>query len=168
MTTGLAVSAFNLAESHVHRSVFDFTFQTFLVPSSTSETIEQTTPTTDVLVLNKFQTLSQNSGNASFVSHSLQVIVPTLGGCVVSALRDVAGGSFLGEEVVGTATSRPDGGGGGFDEGGREQKAAEDIECGSRRCEENGAENSRRGGNFRHGGEFRTGRTERGDWRGGE
>ena len=104
MTTGLAVSAFNLAESHVHASVFDFTFQTFLVPSSTSETIEQTTPT-DV-VLNKFQTLSQNSGNASFVSHSLQVIVPTLGGCVVSALRDVAGGSFLGEEVVGTATSR--------------------------------------------------------------
>ena len=107
MTTGLAVSAFNLCESHVHRSVFDFTFQTFLVPSSTSETIvEQTTPTTDVLVLNKFQTLSQNSGNASFVSHSLQVIVPTLGGCVVSALRDVAGGSFLGEEAVGTATSR--------------------------------------------------------------
>ena len=104
VTTGLAVSAFNLAESHVHASVFDFTFQTFLVPSSTSETIEQTTPT-DV-VLNKFQTLSQNSGNASFVSHSLQVIVPTLGGCVVSALRDVAGGSFLGEEVVGTATSR--------------------------------------------------------------
>ena len=104
MTTGLAVSAFNLAESHVHASVFDFTFQTFLVPSSTSETIEQTTPT-DV-VLNKFQTLSQNSGNASFVSHSLQVIVPTLGGCVVSALRDVAGGSFLGEEAVGTATSR--------------------------------------------------------------
>ena len=107
VTTGLAVSAFNLAESHVHASVFDFTFQTFLVPSSTSETIvEQTTPTTDVLVLNKFQTLSQNSGNASFVSHSLQVIVPTLGGCVVSALRDVAGGSFLGEEAVGTATSR--------------------------------------------------------------
>ena len=104
VTTGLAVSAFNLAESHVHASVFDFTFQTFLVPSSTSETIEQTTPT-DV-VLNKFQTLSQNSGNASFVSHSLQVIVPTLGGCVVSALRDVAGGSFLGEEAVGTATSR--------------------------------------------------------------
>ena len=107
VTTGLAVSAFNLAESHVHASVFDFTFQTFLVPLSTSETIvEQTTPTTDVLVLNKFQTLSQNSGNASFVSHSLQVIVPTLGGCVVSALRDVAGGSFLGEEAVGTATSR--------------------------------------------------------------
>ena len=107
VTTGLAVSAFNLAESHVHASVFDFTFQTFLVPSSTSETIvEQTTPTTDVLVLNKFQTLSQNSGNASFVSHSLQVIVPTVGGCVVSALRDVAGGSFLGEEAVGTATSR--------------------------------------------------------------
>lgn len=104
VTTGLAVSAFNLAESHVHASVFDFTFQTFLVPSSTSETIEQTTPT-DV-VLNKFQTLSQNSGNASFVSHSLQVIVPTLGGCVVSALRDVAGGSFLGEEAVGTAKSR--------------------------------------------------------------
>ena len=106
VTTGLAVSAFNLAESHVHASVFDFTFQTFLVPSSTSETtIEQTTTPTDV-VLNKFQTLSQNSGNASFVSHSLQVIVPTLGGCVVSALRDVAGGSFLGEEAVGTATSR--------------------------------------------------------------
>lgn len=103
VTTGLAVSAFNLAESHVHASVFDFTFQTFLVPSS-SETIEQTTPT-DV-VLNKFQTLSQNSGNASFVSHSLQVIVPTLGGCVVSALRDLAGGSFFGEEAVGTATSR--------------------------------------------------------------
>ena len=104
MTTGLAVSAFNLAESHVHASVFAFTFQTFLVPSS-SETIAQTTIKTDV-VLNKFQTLSQNSGNASFVSHSLQVIVPTLGGCVVSALRDVAGGSFLGEEAVGTATSR--------------------------------------------------------------
>ena len=104
MTTGLAVSAFNLAESHVHASVFDFTFQTFLVPSS-SETIAQTTIKTDV-VLNKFQTLSQNSGNASFVSHSLQVIVPTLGGCVVSALRDLAGGSFLGEEAVGTATSR--------------------------------------------------------------
>ena len=104
VTTGLAVSAFNLAESHVHASVFDFTFQTFLVPSS-SETIAQTTIKTDV-VLNKFQTLSQNSGNASFVSHSLQVIVPTLGGCVVSALRDLAGGSFLGEEAVGTATSR--------------------------------------------------------------
>jgi H+/Cl- antiporter ClcA len=74
------------------------------VPSS-SETIAQTTIKTDV-VLNKFQTLSQNSGNASFVSHSLQVIVPTLGGCVVSALRDLAGGSFLGEEAVGTATSR--------------------------------------------------------------
>ena len=104
VTTGLAVSAFNLAESHVHASVFAFTFQTFLVPSS-SETIAQTTIKTDV-VLNKFQTLSQNSGNASFVSHSLQVIVPTLGGCVVSALRDLAGGSFLGEEAVGTATSR--------------------------------------------------------------
>ena len=64
--------------------------------------------------------------------------------------------------------SSGDGGGGGFDEGGREQKRDEDIECGSRRCEENGVENSRRGGNFRHGGEFRTGRTERGDWRGGE
>ena len=105
VTTGLAVSAFNLCESHVHRSVFDFTFQTFLVAPTSETTIEQTTTPTDV-VLNKFQTLSQNSGNASFVSHSLQVIVPTLGGCVVSALRDVAGGSFLGEEAVGTATSR--------------------------------------------------------------
>ena len=105
VTTGLAVSAFNLAESHVHASVFDFTFQTFLVAPTSETTIEQTTTPTDV-VLNKFQTLSQNSGNASFVSHSLQVIVPTLGGCVVSALRDVAGGSFLGEEAVGTATSR--------------------------------------------------------------
>ena len=105
VTTGLAVSAFNLAESHVHAAVFDFTFQTFLVAPTSETTIEQTTTPTDV-VLNKFQTLSQNSGNASFVSHSLQVIVPTLGGCVVSALRDVAGGSFLGEEAVGTATSR--------------------------------------------------------------
>ena len=58
--------------------------------------------------------------------------------------------------------------GGGL-EGRREQKRHdEDIECGSRRCEENGVENSRRGGDFRHGREFRTGRTKRGDWRGGE
>ena len=106
VTTGLAVSAFNLAESHVHASVFDFTFQTFLVAPSETDVDVLTTETTNELLLNKFQTLSQNSGNASFVSHSLQVIVPTLGGCVVSALRDVAGGSFLGEEAVGTATSR--------------------------------------------------------------
>ena len=106
MTTGLAVSAFNLAESHVHASVFDFTFQTFLVAPSETDVDVLTTETTNEMLLNKFQTLSQNSGNASFVSHSLQVIVPTLGGCVVSALRDVAGGSFLGEEAVGTATSR--------------------------------------------------------------
>ena len=106
VTTGLAVSAFNLAESHVHASVFDFTFQTFLVAPSETDADVLTTETTNELLLNKFQTLSQNSGNASFVSHSLQVIVPTLGGCVVSALRDVAGGSFLGEEAVGTATSR--------------------------------------------------------------
>ena len=106
MTTGLAVSAFNLAESHVHASVFDFTFQTFLVAPSETDVDVLTTETTNELLLNKFQTLSQNSGNASFVSHSLQVIVPTVGGCVVSALRDVAGGSFLGEEAVGTATSR--------------------------------------------------------------
>ena len=106
VTTGLAVSAFNLAESHVHASVFDFTFQTFLVAPSETDVDVLTTETTNEMLLNKFQTLSQNSGNASFVSHSLQVIVPTLGGCVVSALRDVAGGSFLGEEAVGTATSR--------------------------------------------------------------
>jgi len=106
VTTGLAVSAFNLAESHVHVSVFDFTFQTFLVAPSETDVDVLTTETTNEMLLNKFQTLSQNSGNASFVSHSLQVIVPTLGGCVVSALRDVAGGSFLGEEAVGTATSR--------------------------------------------------------------
>ena len=106
MTTGLAVSAFNLAESHVHASVFDFTFQTFLVAPSETDVDVLTTETTNELLLNKFQTLSQNSGNASFVSHSLQVIVPTVGGCVVSALRDVAGGSFLGEEAVGTAKSR--------------------------------------------------------------
>ncbi|CAL6433062.1 unnamed protein product [Bathycoccus prasinos] len=106
VTTGLAVSAFNLAESHVHASVFDFTFQTFLVAPSETDADVLTTETTNEMLLNKFQTLSQNSGNASFVSHSLQVIVPTLGGCVVSALRDVAGGSFLGEEAVGTATSR--------------------------------------------------------------
>ncbi|CAL6440563.1 unnamed protein product [Bathycoccus prasinos] len=106
VTTGLAVSAFNLAESHVHASVFDFTFQTFLVAPSETDVDVLTTETTNEMLLNKFQTLSQNSGNASFVSHSLQVIVPTLGGCVVSALRDAAGGSFLGEEAVGTATSR--------------------------------------------------------------
>ncbi|CAL6431838.1 unnamed protein product [Bathycoccus prasinos] len=106
VTTGLAVSAFNLAESHVHASVFDFSFQTFLVAPSETDVDVLTTETTNEMLLNKFQTLSQNSGNASFVSHSLQVIVPTLGGCVVSALRDVAGGSFLGEEAVGTATSR--------------------------------------------------------------
>ena len=107
VTTGLAVSAFNLAESHGHASVFDFTFQTFLVAPSETDVDVLTTETTNEMLLNKFQTLSQNSGNASFVSHSLQVIVPTLGGCVVSALRDVAGGSFLGEEAVGTfATSR--------------------------------------------------------------
>ena len=76
-----------------------------MAPSETDVDV-LTTETTNELLLNKFQTLSQNSGNASFVSHSLQVIVPTVGGCVVSALRDVAGGSFLGEEAVGTATSR--------------------------------------------------------------
>ena len=169
MTTGLAVSAFNLAESHVHASVFDFTFQTFLVAPSETDVDVLTTETTNELLLNKFQTLSQNSGNASFVSHSLQVIVPTVGGCVVSALRDVAGGSFLGEEAVGTATSRAATAAAAVSTREEENKnATKTSSVVVRRCEENGVENSRRGGNFRHGGEFRTGRTERGDWRGGE
>jgi len=109
VTTGLAVSAFNLAEGFVHSSVFDFTFRTFLVPdeaemSSNGGGVDgETAAQARELLLNKFQTLSLNSGNASFVSHSLQVIAPTLGGCVVSLLRETAGG-FLGEESVGNAS----------------------------------------------------------------
>ena len=109
VTTGLAVSAFNLAEGFVHSSVFDFTFRTFLVPdaaemSSNGGGVDgETAAQAREMLLNKFQTLSLNSGNASFVSHSLQVIVPTLGGCVVSLLRETAGG-FLGEESVDNAS----------------------------------------------------------------
>ena len=98
--TGLAVSAFNVAEGFVHSSVFDFTFKTFLVPDAA----ETTSETSREMLSNTFQVLSRNAGNASFVSHSLQVIVPTLGGVAVSKLRNIADG-FLGEESVGGASS---------------------------------------------------------------
>ena len=98
--TGLAVSAFNVAEGFVHSSVFDFTFKTFLVPDAAETTAE----TSREMLSNTFQVLSRNAGNASFVSHSLQVIVPTLGGVAVSKLRNIADG-FLGEESVGGASS---------------------------------------------------------------
>lgn len=87
VTTGLAVSLFNVSESLLHAQVFDFTFKQFLVGED-----------------EKFLVKEFGVSDA-FASKALQVVVPLVGGVCVSVLREVSGG-FIGEEYGGSTTAK--------------------------------------------------------------